>query len=209
MYRCESLHDLSNSRLSKICIPSYLHNLEYGKIAFLSLYLIVKLRNPRPLAYSDSSQKKPVMRTWVYVRSPMALETFFNLFRVTCLLPKLKTSRSVSGITEAVNTLVMQYFLQSYILWKLIHIYVHGMKPSKQKTHPWRCALIITNSYILYMVETQGLEPWTPCLQSRCSSQLSYVPLLKANPEGFSLRAMCRNKFVTGLSFPHCRLECL
>gem|GEM_PF-2688601 len=26
------------------------------------------------------------------------------------------------------------------------------------------------------MVETQGLEPWTPCLQSRCSSQLSYVP---------------------------------
>ena len=28
-----------------------------------------------------------------------------------------------------------------------------------------------------HMVETQGLEPWTPCLQSRCSSQLSYVPL--------------------------------
>lgn len=27
------------------------------------------------------------------------------------------------------------------------------------------------------MVETQGLEPWTPCLQSRCSSQLSYVPI--------------------------------
>src|SRR5664279_1216681 len=26
------------------------------------------------------------------------------------------------------------------------------------------------------LVETQGLEPWTPCLQSRCSSQLSYVP---------------------------------
>ena len=29
------------------------------------------------------------------------------------------------------------------------------------------------------MVETQGLEPWTPCLQSRCSSQLSYVPIAK------------------------------
>jgi hypothetical protein len=28
-----------------------------------------------------------------------------------------------------------------------------------------------------HVVETQGLEPWTPCLQSRCSSQLSYVPL--------------------------------
>lgn len=25
-------------------------------------------------------------------------------------------------------------------------------------------------------METQGLEPWTPALQRRCSSQLSYVP---------------------------------
>jgi hypothetical protein len=25
-------------------------------------------------------------------------------------------------------------------------------------------------------VETMGLEPTTPCMQSRCSSQLSYVP---------------------------------
>ena len=25
-------------------------------------------------------------------------------------------------------------------------------------------------------METMGLEPTTPCLQSRCSSQLSYVP---------------------------------
>ncbi len=29
----------------------------------------------------------------------------------------------------------------------------------------------------LSSVETMGLEPTTPCLQSRCSSQLSYVPL--------------------------------
>ena len=28
----------------------------------------------------------------------------------------------------------------------------------------------------LVVVETMGLEPTTPCLQSRCSSQLSYVP---------------------------------
>ena len=28
------------------------------------------------------------------------------------------------------------------------------------------------------VVETMGLEPTTPCLQSRCSSQLSYVPAL-------------------------------
>jgi hypothetical protein len=26
------------------------------------------------------------------------------------------------------------------------------------------------------VVETMGLEPTTSCLQSRCSSQLSYVP---------------------------------
>jgi hypothetical protein len=29
-------------------------------------------------------------------------------------------------------------------------------------------------------VETMGLEPTTPCLQSRCSSQLSYVPSIYA-----------------------------
>ncbi len=27
-----------------------------------------------------------------------------------------------------------------------------------------------------YGVEMMGLEPTTPCLQSRCSSQLSYIP---------------------------------
>jgi hypothetical protein len=27
-----------------------------------------------------------------------------------------------------------------------------------------------------FLVETMGLEPTTPCLQSRCSRQLSYVP---------------------------------
>src|SRR5664280_431314 len=27
-----------------------------------------------------------------------------------------------------------------------------------------------------YSVEMMGLEPTTPCLQSRCSSQLSYIP---------------------------------
>ena len=29
-----------------------------------------------------------------------------------------------------------------------------------------------------FAVETMGLEPTTPCLQSRCSSQLSYVPVV-------------------------------
>jgi hypothetical protein len=27
-----------------------------------------------------------------------------------------------------------------------------------------------------HRVEMMGLEPTTPCLQSRCSSQLSYIP---------------------------------
>ena len=31
-------------------------------------------------------------------------------------------------------------------------------------------------SSLVNVVETMGLEPTTPCLQSRCSSQLSYVP---------------------------------
>ena len=30
--------------------------------------------------------------------------------------------------------------------------------------------------WLLGKVETMGLEPTTPCLQSRCSSRLSYVP---------------------------------
>ena len=29
------------------------------------------------------------------------------------------------------------------------------------------------------LVEIQRLELWTPCLQSRCSSQLSYIPTIK------------------------------
>jgi hypothetical protein len=30
--------------------------------------------------------------------------------------------------------------------------------------------------YLDFCVEMMGLEPTTPCLQSRCSSQLSYIP---------------------------------
>ncbi len=36
----------------------------------------------------------------------------------------------------------------------------------------WPKKVLVT----LQVVETMGLEPTTPCLQSRCSSQLSYVP---------------------------------
>ena len=33
-----------------------------------------------------------------------------------------------------------------------------------------------TNLVGCFLVEMQGFEPWTPCLQSRCSNQLSYIP---------------------------------
>ena len=36
------------------------------------------------------------------------------------------------------------------------------------------------------LVETMGLEPTTPCLQSRCSSQLSYVPERDASCYGLA-----------------------
>ena len=35
----------------------------------------------------------------------------------------------------------------------------------------------IIRVYFDVVVELQGLEPWTPCLQSRCSSHLSYSPV--------------------------------
>ena len=34
----------------------------------------------------------------------------------------------------------------------------------------------------VFLVEIVGVEPTTPCLQSRCSSQLSYTPML-GSPE--------------------------
>jgi hypothetical protein len=42
-----------------------------------------------------------------------------------------------------------------------------------------------------YLVEMMGLEPTTPCMQSRCSSQLSYIPGERATsaPACFSLAA--------------------
>ncbi len=34
---------------------------------------------------------------------------------------------------------------------------------------------------LFYVVEVDGVEPTTPCLQSRCSSQLSYTPIVLMN----------------------------
>ena len=36
------------------------------------------------------------------------------------------------------------------------------------------------------VVEIDGFEPTTPCLQSRCSSQLSYTPIADAKVSKFS-----------------------
>ena len=46
-----------------------------------------------------------------------------------------------------------------------------GVKISPQKNRDHR--LMVSE----FFVEIVGVEPTTPCLQSRCSSQLSYTPL--------------------------------
>ncbi len=45
------------------------------------------------------------------------------------------------------------------------------LTPRRRPPRRWPGALTSPS-----LVETMGLEPTTPCLQSRCSSQLSYVP---------------------------------
>jgi|SoiMethySBSTD1v2_1073268.scaffolds.fasta_scaffold21867_1 hypothetical protein len=40
----------------------------------------------------------------------------------------------------------------------------------------WPTPIRATVDALVTVVETMGFEPTTPCLQSRCSSQLSYVP---------------------------------
>ena len=39
-------------------------------------------------------------------------------------------------------------------------------------------ALLVSVTYALTLVELRGFEPLTPCLQGRCSSQLSYTPVV-------------------------------
>ena len=43
-------------------------------------------------------------------------------------------------------------------------------------------------------METMGFEPTTPCLQSRCSSQLSYVPGTWSTVQGTMDRAELRRR---------------
>jgi hypothetical protein len=53
--------------------------------------------------------------------------------------------------------------------------------PSEASPHRRRGSLDspkLPVGHLLRRVETMGLEPTTPCLQSRCSSQLSYVPVV-------------------------------
>src|SRR3712207_953895 len=46
-----------------------------------------------------------------------------------------------------------------------------------------------------FVVETMGLEPTTPCLQSRCSSQLSYVPWVLLHPIEGLLPALHKDSY--------------
>jgi hypothetical protein len=45
--------------------------------------------------------------------------------------------------------------------------------PSRAELRVRHVAYVLTHD----IVEVMGLEPTTPCLQSRCSSQLSYTPV--------------------------------
>ena len=52
-----------------------------------------------------------------------------------------------------------------------------------------------TDKVELFFVEIVGVEPTTPCLQSRCSSQLSYTPVFERT---FSKKAVSRLLLVLG-----------
>ena len=53
----------------------------------------------------------------------------------------------------------------------------------------------------LCRVETMGIEPTTPCLQSRCSSQLSYVPFKRCPCYGY------RGEDIAATCMRHPRLD--
>ncbi len=53
---------------------------------------------------------------------------------------------------------------------------IRGGIPTDPADNPSQTAPKSASRAVTDLVETMGLEPTTPCLQSRCSSQLSYVP---------------------------------
>ncbi len=53
----------------------------------------------------------------------------------------------------------------------------------------------------MILVETMGLEPTTSCLQSKCSSQLSYVPETQSiRRDGLENRAGLGAKYLAAVS---------
>ena len=59
----------------------------------------------------------------------------------------------------------------------LILVLGRGIEPLLQDWESWVLTVIRTER----VVEIVGVEPTTPCLQSRCSSQLSYTPVMFKN----------------------------
>ena len=53
---------------------------------------------------------------------------------------------------------------------------IRGGIPTNPDDNPSQTAPTSASRAVTKMVEMMGLEATTPCLQSRCSSQLSYVP---------------------------------
>ena len=91
----------------------------------------------------------------IFVNFATALQSKFKFF-VT--IPQI--SQDISGIIS----LSAKWYIQNVgTMW------VH-FNPIKRETHS-------ESSLSGLVVEIVGVEPTTPCLQSRCSSQLSYTPV--------------------------------
>lgn len=63
-------------------------------------------------------------------------------------------------------------------------------RSSRARSNCWGIVvelLCAKRSSPMYLVEQRGLEPRTPCLQSRCSSQLSYCPEIPSQITLFNL----------------------
>ena len=59
---------------------------------------------------------------------------------------------------------------------EVLHGVELGRHLRRANRDPLAPSLATTTVVPARLVETMGIEPTTPCLQSRCSSQLSYVP---------------------------------
>ena len=69
---------------------------------------------------------------------------------------------------------------------------------SNHRPHAYQACALTNWAMSPFLVEINGFEPLTPCLQGRCSSQLSYTPVVIFFKQGLfqkSLSALVRSTF--------------